>query len=104
MVATGVQTLIQMSNVIGFHCSIIGASLSEPHTDDFALEFVYNIIIILCIYIYIYIVHRAINHFRLLFCEFLHHSLIQKLFTNYSARRHEQQECSEQHSVIYELL
>ena len=25
----------------------------------------------------------------LLFCEFLHHSLIQKLFTNYSARRHE---------------
>ena len=32
---------------------------------------------------YIYIVRRAVSHFQLLFCEFLHHSLFQKL-----ARRH----------------
>jgi len=31
----------------------------------------------ICQYIYIYIVHRAVGHFQLLFCEFLHHSLIQ---------------------------
>ena len=60
---------------------IVGASLSEPHIDQFAVEFVY-------IYIYICIIRRAVSHFWLLFCEFLHHSLIQKLFTNYSARRH----------------
>jgi len=34
--------------------------------------------------LYIYLVRRAISHFRLLFCAFLCHSLIQKLFTNYS--------------------
>ena len=43
----------------------IGASLSEPHIDEFAVEFVY---------IYIYIVHRAVSHFQLLF---LRHSLIK---------------------------
>ena len=43
----------------------IGVSLSEPHIDDFAVEFVYYII---------YIVRRAVNHIRLLFCEFLHRS------------------------------
>ena len=53
----------------------------EPHIDKFAVEFFY-------IYIY-YIVRRAVSHFQLLFCKFLCHSLIQKLFTNYSARRHE---------------
>ena len=36
----------------------------------------------------IYIVHRAVSHFRLLFCTFLHISVSQKLFTNNSARRH----------------
>ena len=36
------------------------------------------------IYIYIHIVRCAVSHFRLLFCEFLRHSLFQKL-----ARRHE---------------
>ena len=60
---------------------IIGTSLSEPHIDEFAVDFVY-------IY-YICAVRRAVSHFRLLFCKFLCHSLIQKLFTNYSARRHE---------------
>jgi len=34
------------------------------------------------------IVRHAVYHFRLLLCKFLHHSLIQKLFANYSARRH----------------
>ena len=32
-------------------------------------------------------VRLTVNHFRLLFCAFLRHSLIQKLFTNYSAQR-----------------
>ena len=62
------------------------------------------IIIILCKYIHIYIVRCAVNHFQLLFCEFLRHSLIQKLSPTNSARRHEQQECRELHPVIYELL
>ena len=31
---------------------------------------------------YIYLVRPAVSHFRLLFCEFLHHLLIQKLFPN----------------------
>ena len=62
---------------------VIGASLSEPHIDEFAVEFVY-IYYILYIYIYIYIIRRAVSHFRLLFCAFLRHSLIQKLFINYS--------------------
>ena len=53
---------------------LIGASLSEPHIDEFTVEFLYNI--------YIYIVRRAVSHFQLLFCEFLRHSLILKLFTN----------------------
>ena len=60
---------------------IIGTSLSEPNIDEFAVDFVY-------IY-YICAVRRAVSHFQLLFCKFLCHSLIQKLFTNYSARRHE---------------
>jgi len=46
---------------------IIGASLSEPHIDEFAVEFLY-------IYV-LYIVCRAVSHFHLLFCAFLHHSL-----------------------------
>ena len=51
---------------------IFGASLSEPHIDDFAVEFV-------CIqYMHISIVHHAVSHIRLLFCMFL------CLFTNYS--------------------
>jgi len=52
---------------------IIGLSLTKPHTDEFAVEFVY----ILYMYIYIYIVRRAVSYFRLLFCAFLHHLLIQ---------------------------
>ena len=36
------------------------------------------------IYMYIYLVRRAVSHIRLLFCAFLRHSLIWKLFTNYS--------------------
>jgi len=60
---------------------VIGVSLSEPHIDVFAVEFVY-------IY-YIYIIHHVISHFQLLFQNrVLTSSLIQKLFTNYSARRH----------------
>jgi len=54
---------------------VIGASLSEPHIDEFAVEFVY-------------IIHHAISQFRLIFCKFLCHSLFQNLFTNYSTRRH----------------
>jgi len=34
---------------------LIGASLSEPHIDEFAVEFVY-----IYLYIYIYIVRRAV--------------------------------------------
>ena len=53
---------------------IIGASVSEPHIDDFATNFVYNIII------YVYIcrtyVRRAENHFLFIFCVSLHHVLI----------------------------
>ena len=46
----------------------IGASVSEPHIDEFAANFPY-------IYIYIYIVRRAVNHFLLVFCVFLRHAL-----------------------------
>jgi len=42
----------------------------------------------ICLYTYTYIVRPAVGHFRLLFYEFLRHSLIQKLFTNYSVTRH----------------
>ena len=38
---------------------IIGASLSEPHIDEFAVNF---------LYIYISVVRRAVSHFLLLFC------------------------------------
>ena len=55
---------------------VFGASLSEPHIDEFAANFPYII--------YISGVRRAINHFRPLFCGFLCHSLIQKPFTNCS--------------------
>jgi len=58
---------------------LIGASLSEPHIDEFAVEFLY-------VYYYIFLVRHAVSHFRLLFCVFLRHSLIQKLFTNYSTQ------------------
>ena len=36
----------------------------------------------ICLYYRIYLVRRAVSHFRLLFGEFLRHSLIQNLFTN----------------------
>ena len=52
---------------------ITGASPSESHIVEFAMEFL----------IYTYFVRRAVSHFRILFCTFLHHLLIQKLFTNY---------------------
>ena len=51
---------------------VIGASLSEPHIDEFAVNFLY-----FYIYFYIYIVRRAVNHFLLVFCVSLHHALIQ---------------------------
>jgi len=35
------------------------------------------------------IVCHAVGHFWILYYVFLRHTLIQKLFTNYSARRHE---------------
>jgi len=35
-------------------------------------------------YIHVDLIRRAASHFRLLFCAFLRHSLIQKLFTSYS--------------------
>ena len=38
----------------------------------------------LYIYIHIFLVRRAVSHIRLLFCAFLRHLLIRKLFTNYS--------------------
>ena len=52
---------------------VFGASLSKPHIDEFAMEFLYIYIIM-----YIYIVCRAVSHFQLLFCAFfLYHALIQ---------------------------
>jgi len=39
------------------------------------------------IYVYMYVVpyvRLTVNHLRLLFCAFLRHALIQKLFTKYS--------------------
>ena len=45
---------------------IIGTSLSEPHIDEFAVNFPY-----------ISIVRRAVNHFLLVFCVSLRHALIQ---------------------------
>ena len=65
-------TILLKSIILSY---FIGASLSEPHIDDFAVDFLY-------IYYVLYIIRRAVSHFRLLFCEFLRHSLIQKLFTN----------------------
>jgi len=66
---------------------IIGASLSEPHIDEFAVEFVY------IYYYYICIVRRAISHFRLLFCEFLLHSLIQN-YSPTTAQREDTNRCT----------
>jgi len=57
---------VHVAIVIGF-MYVFGASLSKPHIDEFAVEFLY-------IYIYIYIVRHAVSHFRLLFCEFLCHA------------------------------
>ena len=55
---------------------VIGASVSEPHIDEFNVNFLYFYIsIFLYIYIYIYIVRRAVNHFLLVFCVFLRHAL-----------------------------
>ena len=54
--------------------SFIGASLSEPHIDEFAVNFPY---IYLFIYFFISIVRRAVNHFLLVFCVSLRHALIQ---------------------------
>ena len=49
---------------------LIGASLSEPHIDEFVVNF---------IYIYISVVRCAVSHFRLLFCAFLlRHALFRK--------------------------
>jgi len=47
---------------------IIGASLSEPHIDEFAVEFVY------IYYYYLCLVRRAVSHLQLLFC--VHHLII----------------------------
>ena len=52
--------------------AMIGASLSEPHIDEFAVNFPY-----IYFFIYIYIVRRAVNHFLLVFCVSLRHALIQ---------------------------
>ena len=49
---------------------VIGASVSEPHIDEFAVNFPY-------ISIYLSIVRRAVNHFLLVFCASLRHALIQ---------------------------
>ena len=49
---------------------VIGASLSEPHIDEFAVNFPY-------IYFFISIVRRAVNHFLLVFCVSLRHALIR---------------------------
>ena len=66
---------------------IIGASLSELHLVSTTRKFgvchgplTFNRHSIY----YIYIIRHAVSHFRLLFCEFLRHSLFQKL-----VRRHE---------------
>ena len=76
---TKTYQLQSLTNVLSTK-PLIGASLSEPHIDKFAVESV--------ILLYTYIVRRAVSHFQFLFCKFLRHSLIQKVFTNYSARRH----------------
>ena len=39
----------------GSHGYVIGASLSEPHIDEFAVNFLY-------VYIYISVVRRAVSH------------------------------------------
>ena len=57
---------------------ITEAILSVPHIDEFAVEFVY---------IYYWGEPDRAPHRRV--CEFFRHSLFQKLFTNYSTRRHE---------------
>ena len=49
---------------------LVGASVSEPHIDEFNVNF-----LSIYIYIYIYIVRRAVNHFLLVFCVFLRHAL-----------------------------
>jgi len=69
-----------------------GDNWGEPeraHIDEFAVEF---LSLYICIYI-LYIVRRAVSHFRLLFCAFLRHSLIHKtihkLLVLNLARRHQ---------------
>ena len=64
-----------MINSVGLKLDMfIGASLSEPHIDEFAVNFPY---IYLFIYFFISIVRRAVNHFLLVFCVSLRHALIQ---------------------------
>ena len=45
---------------------MIGASLSEPHIDELAVEFVY-----IYYYYHLYLVRRAVSQLQLLFC--VHH-------------------------------
>ena len=60
---------------------LVGASVSEPHIDEFNVNFLYFYISIF-LYFYIYIVRRAVNHFLLLFARSLL-KLLQR--TRYSA-------------------
>jgi len=50
---------IQYSYADVCYICVIGVSLSEPHIDEFAVNF---------LYIYISVVRRAVSHFLLLFC------------------------------------
>ena len=61
-------TVLAQARPTMFCIRLVGASVSEPHIDEFAANFPY-------ISIYIYIVRRAVNHFLLVFCVFLRHAL-----------------------------
>ena len=71
--------------------TFIGASLSEPHIDEFAVNFLYIYIcrtscrkslpalILRLSNLYLLYIRRAVSHFRLLFCAFhLRHALFRK--------------------------
>ena len=70
--------LVLSSTCTNSTCKIIGVSLSEPHIDEFPMNF----------HSIFYICHTSCHKSLLaLSCLLLRLSLIQKLFTNYLARR-----------------
>ena len=85
-VATKCQTLLELFIADIFADIVIGASLSEPHLDEFAVEF-----LSLSLYIYISRTSCRKSHPALILrvlASFVNSKTIHKLLVLNSARRH----------------